>query len=159
MHQSTVMTRNWRRPPLILAVVTSILGLGCSAGSYALDEGECDQTDSTVSCCLKQHPGEYERCAAMAPSTPQAQPNPLNPGRAEVGQPESVAVPIPELPTAEEMEKRVERCTEYYSRCIEARGGKPGRVHNETQCKACFDACKRYGYWPLRANGKICKGG
>src|SRR5690349_9213085 len=28
---------------------------------------QCGPTDSTVSCCLKQHPGDYERCGALGP--------------------------------------------------------------------------------------------
>jgi len=32
--------------------------------------GECGPGDSTVSCCLKQHPGEWERCGAEKPQKP-----------------------------------------------------------------------------------------
>lgn len=31
---------------------------------------ECGPNDSTVSCCIKQHPGDFERCGATAPPKP-----------------------------------------------------------------------------------------
>lgn len=43
-----------------------VLVLGCTDSSDPL---ECDQSDSTVSCCLKKNPGQYERCGAEAPSS------------------------------------------------------------------------------------------
>ena len=51
---------------MIIRIIPFILLL---AGCLELgDIGECSQTDSTLSCCLKQHPGQYERCGAEAPT-------------------------------------------------------------------------------------------
>ena len=138
---------------LILSGCVSTSGSGY-AGGFALTQAECDQTDSTVTCCLKQNPGQYERCGATPP-TEAARPNYLPPGR-----PESEASPIPELPTAEEKERwRTDICEPHYAKCIRAGGDLiPGRKSGETQCQACFDACMRHGYWPLRANHKPCPG-
>lgn len=119
--------------------------------------GECNPTDSTVSCCLKENPGQYERCAAVAPPNSQSQPNQLLPGQTTVAQPELEAAPIPELPTQDERERwEKDICLPHYEKCRSGRHD--GRVWGESHCKACFSACMRYGYWPLRANGKACPG-
>lgn len=62
------------------------------------------------------------------------------------------------VPSEEERRRRRDQCNEYYNRCIQARGGRPGRKHNETQCQACYDYCYRIGFWPARVNGKVCRG-
>ncbi|WNG42936.1 hypothetical protein F0U60_01620 [Archangium minus] len=62
------------------------------------------------------------------------------------------------VPSEEERNRRRDLCRDYYNRCIQARGGKPGRKYNETQCLACYDYCYRRGFWPARVNGKICRG-
>ena len=148
--------------PFMAAILAVMVGSGCastdayrySSGAFALTGAECNQTDSTVTCCLKQNPGQYERCGATPP-TEATRPNYLPPGRTE-----SEASPIPELPTAEEKERwRTDICGPYYAKCIRAGGDLiPGRKSGETQCQACFDACMRHGYWPLRANHKPCPG-
>ncbi|NOK16442.1 hypothetical protein [Corallococcus carmarthensis] len=53
--------------PVIRWLVLFLLscGLGCGA---AIISSECNQSDSTVSCCLKRHPGQYEACGADAPA-------------------------------------------------------------------------------------------
>jgi len=144
----------------ILAMGLALMASGCASTSvawymngFALTRAECNQTDTTISCCLKHHPGEYERCAAMVPRAPPSQSNYLPPGR-----PESEASPVPELPTPEEREGwRKDICEPHYAQCIRAGGGRiEGRKKGETQCQACFDACMRHGYWPLRANDKLC---
>jgi hypothetical protein len=150
--------------PTLLAVGLVLLAPGCVstsasqyAGGFALTQVECNPTDTTVSCCLKQHPGEYERCGAVAPGTPPAsQPNYLPPGK-----PQSESSPIPELPSPEEKERwRKDICEPHYAKCMRAGGGSiKGRKHGETQCQACFEACMRHGYWPWRANDKPCPGG
>jgi hypothetical protein len=148
--------------PIFLSVGVVLLASACAssnasgyAGGFGLTQAECTQSDSTVSCCLKQHPGDYERCGAGAPATQPARPNYLLPER-----PESESSPIPELPTQEERERwDKDICRPHYAKCIRAGGGSvDGRVWNETQCKACYAACMRYGYWPLRANEKPCPG-
>lgn len=129
-----------------LAGIVLLLGAGCA------HVGECNPTDSTVSCCLKENPGAYERCAAVAPSPPSR----LTPGRTESVLPEVEAVPIPDLPTAEEKERWRDLCMGHYVQCRSGR--QDGRTWGESQCKACYDACMRYGFWPLRANEKPCPG-
>jgi hypothetical protein len=62
------------------------------------------------------------------------------------------------VPSEEERQRRRDLCRDYYNRCIQARGGTPGRKYNETQCLACYDYCYRRGFWPARVNGKICRG-
>ena len=50
------------------AVLVCLLGAVLGCGSVLVNEGfECNQTDSTESCCLKKNPGQYERCGARAP--------------------------------------------------------------------------------------------
>ena len=141
-----------------LAVGLAVLASGCAStsasgygGAFALTQAECNQTDSTVTCCLKQNPGQYERCGATPP-TEATRPNNLLPGRTE-----SEAAPRPELPTQDEREQwEKDICLPRYEKCRSGRHD--GRVWGESQCQACFAACMRYGYWPLRANGKPCPG-
>jgi hypothetical protein len=73
---------------------------------------ECNQTDSTISCCLKKNPGQYERCGAVAPrQAPKRAPkDEKGPGN------------LPPIPPPEERRERERRCREYYRQCI-ARGG------------------------------------
>lgn len=100
------------------------------------------------------NPGQHERCGATLP-TETVQSGYLTPEYVE-----SEAVPIPTLPPLEERE-RWERdiCRPHYAKCIRAGGdGLKGRKWGETQCQACYDACMRHGFWPLRANDKLCPG-
>jgi len=74
--------------PLLAVIIAMQLASGCaSTDAYRYDSGafalngslnaaECNQTDSTVTCCLKQHPGQYELCGA----TPPAKSKPINVG-------------------------------------------------------------------------------
>lgn len=164
MQQARVIARVQPCPPLCLAVALALLTAGCAStstsgygGRFALTQAECNQADSTVTCCLKQNPGQYERCGAVAPPAPQSQPNRLLPGRTEIGLPEAEAAPIPELPIAEEKERwRTDICIPHYEKCRSGRHD--GRVWGESQCKACFDACMRHGFWPWQANDKPCPG-
>ena len=95
------------------------------AGGFALTLAECDPTDSTVTCCLKQNPGQYERCGATPPAEA-TRPNYLPPGI-----PESEASPIPELPTAEDKERwRTDICEPHYVKCLRA-GGTSSRAGNQ----------------------------
>jgi hypothetical protein len=129
---------------LIAVGITVMVASGCAGADAALADGECNQTDSTVTCCLKMNPGQYERCGVSPP------PQPI----------ERINAAIPKLPTRKEKERwRKDICTPAYDRCIDAGGGSiEGRVWDETQCKACFEACMRYGSWPKEANDKPCPG-
>jgi hypothetical protein len=161
MQQARVVGRIQPGRPVWLAIGLAVLASGCVStsalrygGGFALTQAECNQTDSTVTCCLKQNPGQYERCGATPP-TEATRPNNLLPGRTE-----SEAAPIPELPTQEEKE-RWDRdiCRPHYAKCIRAGGDSiPGRKAGETQCQACYDACIRHGFWPWKANDKPCPG-
>ena len=153
MHQARIVRSGHLCCLMVFAVGLALLSSGCA------HVGECNPSDSTVSCCLKENPGQYERCTAVAPPSPQSQPNWVLPGQIATAQPESKAVPIPELPTQEER-NRWDRdiCRPRYAKCMETGGRHDGRVWGESQCKACFAACMRYGYWPLRANEELCRG-
>jgi len=155
MQQSRVAGCGQLCRPILFAVCLLLLAAaGCA------HVGECNPTDNTVSCCLKEHPGEYERCAAVAPPTPQSQPNRPLPGRTEAGLPEADTAPIPDLPTQEEREQwEKDICRPHYAKCIRAGGDSiKGRKKGETQCQACYDACMRHGFWPWQANDKPCPG-
>ena len=147
--------------PAWLAISLTVLAPGCvstgvagSGGGVSLARAECAQNDSTVACCLKQNPGQHERCGAVLPvDTPR--PTPLSPEL-----PKSEAVPIPDLPTQAERERwNKDICRPHYAKCIRASGDAiDGRKWGETQCQACYDACMRHGFWPWQANDKPCPG-
>lgn len=146
-----------------LAVALASLLTGCSSANSALRPQpvlsqslqQCNQTDSTVSCCLKKFPGQHERCGAGVPV-----PSPQKPNRIPPPPKETPDEASPSVPTEEERERWTKDiCEPGHVRCITAGGGgTPGRRRNESQCQACFDACRRYGFWPHKANGKRCPG-
>jgi len=53
------------KPSLFVLVCLMAAALACGT----LSSAECNATDSTASCCVKQHPGQYERCGVEAPPT------------------------------------------------------------------------------------------
>jgi hypothetical protein len=88
-------THSWRLSCAFVFCAGLVAGMGCSStqaayqgtgGSGFADEtaehgpalaqrgdaiaqaAQCCPTDSTVSCCLKQHPGDYERCGVLDPT-------------------------------------------------------------------------------------------
>ncbi len=126
---------------LIAAALTS----GCVGAEAALAEGECSQTDSTVTCCLKMHPGQYERCG-VTPPTRSEQLNVGPPGLFKSEEQE------------ESREERDRRCADYYARCIDKMGPKQGSVYGTTHCRDCFTFCSKHGFWPERVNRKKCPG-
>jgi hypothetical protein len=161
--------QGWGGTPNLLevAVVALLLASGCAgveayshgtgafnpgAGSFnhgtgvlALDWGKCDQSDSTVTCCLKNHPGQYERCGA----TPPKQPQPIN-------------RPPPLLRPPGEEENRYDEheniCLPRYVRCVDEIGLKPGSRAGTSQCQDCFEYCMKHGFWPARMNKQRCPG-
>ena len=172
------MTQNgdvWRSRWALMFCASLLLALGCSStqaaysgtGASGLEGGtagrgdaiaqaaaaQCGPTDSTVSCCLKQHPGDYERCGAVAPTqaptrtpkqAPQIDPEPLPP-------PTSAAPP--------NRRKREEQCREYYLQCM-ALGGeyeKRGQ-YGRSICQSCYDTCNANGSWPAKVNEFECLG-
>ena len=62
--------------PFMATILAVALALGCAGADAAL-AGECNQSDSTVTCCLKQNPGQYEKCGATPPA--QQQPSTAEP--------------------------------------------------------------------------------
>ncbi len=124
---------------------------GSGEGPGAISQGLCGPGDTTESCCLKTHPGQYARCGVIPPKEPgPGVPPPLLPD-ASLLEEES------EMAAAERRQQYREICLPYYERCIEKGGeGKRGRKHGETRCQQCFDACMTHGFWPLRANRQVC---
>ena len=137
---------------LMLPVLLS--GTGCYMNGMG-----CQPGDDTETCCLKEHPGAWERCTGMAgpPKTqPKNQPKPKTQPDPK-GNPEPVSPPIP---TPEEQREWNKRCQEFYVRCREfVEGDAEWRVYGESQCRSCFILCQRSGEWPAEANEKPCPGG
>ena len=141
--------------PFMATLFAMVLNSGCASteaysygsGAFALDGAECNQTDSTVTCCLKQNPGQYERCGA----TPPAQSEPINVGPPGFGSGETAA-------QGESKDKKRKRCLPDYVACIDKIGLKPGGLSGTSQCQDCYDYCVGNGFWPLRVNKKPCPG-
>lgn len=106
---------------------------------------ECNQTDSTVSCCLKQHPRDPEYCGEVAPN---AQPPKQGPNRLP---------PLVKIPSAEEKKRRKKVCQEYYEQCI-AKGGEDLERFTEghSRCQDCYGDCEKTGLWPEAVNEHPC---
>jgi hypothetical protein len=115
----------------------------------------CGPTDSTVSCCLKQHPGAYERCGAVDPMKA--------PTRAPKQAPRTdppLPLPPPTDAIPPNKRKREQQCRDFYNQCIALGGeyekrGQRGR----TICQSCYDTCYAEGYWPANVNEFECLGG
>lgn len=122
---------------------------GAGNGTGGIAQGQCGPGDTTESCCLKTHPGQYQRCGAIPPKQPApGVPAPLLPDASLLEE---------EMTQAEKRRKYREVCQSYYERCIELGGEhKRGRKHGETRCQQCFDACMAHGFWPARANRQVC---
>jgi hypothetical protein len=140
---------------LMAAILTMVLASGCAStdayrygsGAFALNGAECNQTDSTVTCCLKQNPGQYERCGA----TPPAQSEPINVGPPGLGSLEAAE-------QGESKDEKRKRCLPDYVACIDKIGLKPGSLSGTSQCQDCYNYCERHGFWPLSMNQKPCPG-
>jgi len=124
-----------------------LLASSCMGADAALIDGTCNQSDSTVSCCLKQHPAQYELCGATAPAT--AEPLIVGPPGLKSLEDET---------QEESQEEREKRCLPHYVACIEKIGLKPGGSFGGSQCQDCYRYCRRFGFWPLRMNKKKCPG-
>src|SRR5437868_6671257 len=142
----------------VLPLAAGVLGVvGCSLGMSG-----CLPGDDTKTCCLKELPGQYERCMGVTPrggtpkggTTPKQRPSP---GPEEGPQPGPGPVP-PLLP--KDPRKREEACREYYDRCIE-RGGEYEKrgMFGRTICQSCYVTCRAEGYWPDQVNDLPCLGG
>ncbi len=114
---------------------------------------ECNQTDSTTTCCLKKNPGQYERCGAVAPRQAPKQ----TPKQEPKNGPDKLP-PLTDL-SPEEIREREKKCRDYWEQCI-ALGGeyeKRGQ-HGQTICRACYQQCRANGHWPERVNDFQCLG-
>jgi hypothetical protein len=159
MQQTYAVPRPQPYYPAVLLLFLGLLATGCAStnayyypGRFELGDVKCHPSESSAECCIKTFPGQYERCGLPAPieSGPKYPP-PL------VHEPE--ASRLPRLPSEDEKaEWERDICRPYYEKCMETGGRHDGRVYGESQCKACFSACMRYGFWPLRANDKPCPG-
>lgn len=134
---------------------TTTRGDAIAQGGDAIAQAvECGPTDSTVSCCLKQHPGEYERCGAMGPKQAPKQAPKQTP---ETGP--DVAPPLTDL-SPEETREREQKCREYWNQCIALGGEHEKRgQHGQTVCRSCYQTCKATGSWPDKVNDFVCLGG
>lgn len=182
---------SWRLSCALLICASLLAGVGCSstqaahqgnggsnsadgAAAYVQETGQrgdsiaqatpaqCGPFDSTVSCCLKQHPGEFERCGAIDPGkaptrapkqAPRTDPNPYPPPTTDPYSPPTDAAPP-------DRRKRDQQCRVYWNQCI-ALGGeyeKRGQ-HGRTICASCYDQCMGLGYWPKEVNDFECLGG
>jgi len=124
-----------------------LLASSCMGADAALIDGTCNQSDSTVSCCLKQHPAQYELCGATAPATAE----PLIVGPPGLKSLEAGS-------SREGKDARREKCLPDYVACIEKIGLTPGGSFGGSQCQDCYNYCVDYGFWPLRVNKKKCPG-
>ena len=111
------------------------------SGAFALNGAQCNQTDSTATCCLKQYPGQYERCGA----TPPAQSAPIHVGPPGLDSLEAAK-------QGESKDEKRKRCLPDYVACIDKIGLKQGGLSGTTQCKDCYDYCEQHGFWPLPTN-------
>lgn len=146
-----------RHVPCVAVLGALVLLAGCSStqaargtggsgseGAIAQSAGECNQTDSTMTCCLKKHPGEYERCGAVAPR--------------QRPKPSGNLLP-PSALTPKQRTKRKELCQEFYERCIAAGGEDVEQgTYGHTHCQSCFDECFKTGLWPAELEGEPCPG-
>lgn len=123
-------------------------------GNTIAQAADCNQTDTTVSCCLKKNPGQYERCGTVAPN--QA-PKPA-PKRTPKDAPGPVA--LPPGASTEGRRERERRCRDYWGQCI-AMGGEHEKrgQHGQTVCRACYERCVAEGFWPESVNDFQCLGG
>jgi hypothetical protein len=120
-------------------------GAIAQSGDAIAQSPGCNQTDSTVSCCLKRHPGEPELCGAVAPNKqpPKQQPNRLPPPGT--------------IPSASEKMRRKKVCSGYYAECI-AKGGEDLERYTDghTRCQDCYGDCEKSGVWPDAVNDHLC---
>jgi hypothetical protein len=148
-----VARRHFEAAALMAMVSASVMDLGCAfrirrdRSAMRLDSMpaqtgpvSCSPRDSSVECCLKQNPGQYERCGA---TPPQRRPAPKKPAPVD---PPPRPPPPPDDPPGPDKD----RCGESYDRCVAAGGESlPGRVHGETRCGSCLNYCTANGFWPL----------
>ncbi len=153
MELPSVSAHRAARCVLLLLLPVLLSGMGCYMNGMG-----CQPGDDTETCCLKEHPGAWERCTGTAgPKTqPKKAPSPKDQPKPE-GRPEPF---FPPNPTPEELEEWRKRCLDYYVRCSDfVQGDAQWRVYGERQCQSCWRLCERTGQWPAEANEKPCPGG
>ena len=157
--ETIVPTVRQHRGSSPLFALLLVAGAQSAAGCYMNGMG-CQPGDSTETCCLKEHPGAWERCTGTAGPRTQPksgnQPKPNNQPEPK-GNPKPVSPPIP---TPEEKQRWRESCRDRYAACKEFFAGeKQRRVWGESLCQSCMDLCMRDGQWPDEANDHPCPGG
>lgn len=142
-------SRGKRRAARCGVLLFLLVGTGCSLNGL-----ECQPGDDTETCCLKEHPGAWERCTGTA--GPKTRPKPKSPP-----EPKENPGPVsPPIPAPEQQREWNKRCQDYYVRCRDfVEGDAQWRVYGESQCRSCFILCQRSGVWPAEANEKPCPGG
>lgn len=177
---------SWRVSCALVFCASLVAGMGCSAtqaayqgtggsgfadgtaehgpaptqrGDAIAQAAPCGPRDSTVSCCLKQHPGDYARCGALEPTNAPTK----APSRTPKQEPRTdppPALPPPTSAAPPDKRKREQQCREYYHQCIELGGEYEKRgQHGRSICKSCYDTCNAEGYWPPKVNDFECLGG
>jgi len=99
----------------------------------------CGQHDSTVQCCLKQNPGQYERCGALPP---EPKPDPKNPRVPPID-------PAPPKEPEPDDEGWRDQCIDLYVRCKQRGWG----AVREWNCHECLRNCQGQREWPFHLCG------
>ena len=134
----------------LAGAVSEVGDAPAKSGEAIAQTVECNQTDSSISCCLKQNPGQYARCGALPPK------------QAPKQKPKNVPDKLPPLTelSPEEAQEREKKCRDYWYQCIALGGEYEKRgEHGKTICQSCYLRCKAEGYWPDEVNGFKCLGG
>lgn len=95
----------------------------------------CNQGDSTVQCCLKQNPGQYERCGAVPPDPKQEPRGPQLP---------PIHPDPPEKPAPDDEGWR-DQCINLYVRCKQDNW----RAIQGWSCYECLRNCQGQKEWPF----------
>jgi len=126
-------------------VVSAVLVGGCASTSsthhqvlyLAQNVVECGPTDSTVSCCIKQHPGDPERCGIAAPPKPDVE---------DTVRAAQAASESPKDKEADPDEGYRDHCIGMYVLCQQRKWS--GNCHD------CLRYCQGQKQWPFNVCGK-----
>ena len=118
------------------------LSMACSTGAHSvsgnqpiyLAQSAAVECESTVSCCLREHPGEYERCGAVAPSQPETAP-------IEAIKTPSDVIQATDAATEEDDDGWRDQCIDLYVACKQRKW--TGNCHD------CLRWCQGQKEWPF----------
>jgi len=134
-------------PVWMRAALTCCCLVGCASGAggqrqmrQAVGPGPGPGCASTLDCACKR--GSAAACEQLGATMPRPQaPRPPGP----VLPPGTGKAPV----TGEPSQEVVDRCTEYYNRCVDAGGERlRGHLKGYTRCSSCLDKCTADGFWP-----------